>query len=265
MCSSVFFYDFSTTWLLSWTPIGFLPRTTLAYSLDTVGSLLWTTFAGLLDTDRFWRAMASREAPSGTEPVPSTSSGVTGTEAESRRSAGRHFYTDEVVNMWNLAKVIRCLGSTEQCVQFAEDKDMISTEKLCRTHRKPMHLAKSTNKTFGSWVCTKGQCKQKSKVSRTNGTFFENIHVPLVHVFYLIYAFAHKWSYNMTINEDPYKSENKQCLSRTTISDWFNYCREAVVIFKLENNENKGKIGGPGRIVQIDESKFGKRKYNKGN
>lgn len=175
----------------------------------------------------------------------------------------RHLYTEEVVQMWSLPKVVRELGTIDQCLKFAEENNMVQRQKMCRTHRTPMRLSK-TNKSFGAWVCTKGQCKQKGKICRNTGTFFENGKIDIRHVFYLIYAFAHKWTFDSARNEDPLKEEKQQCLSTSTLSDWYNYCRECVVIYQLERNEYVGKIGGPGRTVQIDESKFGKRKFNRG-
>jgi transposase-like protein len=50
-------------------------------------------------------------------------------------------------------------------------------------------------------------------------------------------------------------------ISNQTIVDWYNYCREVCVSILEKVSE---LIGGQGVVVEIDESKFGKRKYHKG-
>ena len=47
-----------------------------------------------------------------------------------------------------------------------------------------------------------------------------------------------------------------------TVTDYYNYCRE-ICCYIVENVKPR-KIGGPGLTVEIDEAKFGKRKYNRG-
>ena len=48
-------------------------------------------------------------------------------------------------------------------------------------------------------------------------------------------------------------------LSDPSICDWASFCREVLVEWCVKQ---EGKIGGEGTVVEIDESKFGKRKYN---
>ena len=43
--------------------------------------------------------------------------------------------------------------------------------------------------------------------------------------------------------------------------DWYNLYREVCSEVLIKED---AKIGGPGKTVEIDESKFGKRKYHKG-
>ena len=49
--------------------------------------------------------------------------------------------------------------------------------------------------------------------------------------------------------------------SQHTIVDWMQFCRDICVEYFVRNPM---RIGGEGRIVEIDESLFSKRKYNRG-
>ena len=50
-------------------------------------------------------------------------------------------------------------------------------------------------------------------------------------------------------------------LSENTVSDWKIYLHTRLADWLLSN---PSPLGGPGVIVEVDEAKFGKRKYNKG-
>ncbi|KAJ8941988.1 hypothetical protein NQ314_010212 [Rhamnusium bicolor] len=50
-------------------------------------------------------------------------------------------------------------------------------------------------------------------------------------------------------------------MSSTTVVDWSNFCREVCIGFIVDASEC---IRGPGIVVEIDEAKMVKRKYNRG-
>lgn len=51
-------------------------------------------------------------------------------------------------------------------------------------------------------------------------------------------------------------------MGRNTICDWASFVREILEDWCLKNSTSE--LGGPGKIVEIDEAKFGQRKYNRG-
>ena len=57
---------------------------------------------------------------------------------------------------------------------------------------------------------------------------------------------------------------NDKTLTNKTIAYWISLCKDVCLKWLNRENANLGKIGGNGHCVQIDESKFGKRKHNKG-
>lgn len=91
-------------------------------------------------------------------------------------------------------------------------------------------------------------------VSIFKGTFFDRAHlnVPQVAEFVLLY-----------LSRPPPRMqfiEREMGLSLRTITDWFSFVREVFRHWALSKSQ---QIGGHGVMVEIDEAKIGKRKYNR--
>jgi hypothetical protein len=54
--------------------------------------------------------------------------------------------------------------------------------------------------------------------------------------------------------------EEEHHFSPNTISDWGQFCKETMLVYVQGCSE---KIGGPNKTVEIDESKLGRRKYDR--
>lgn len=106
--------------------------------------------------------------------------------------------------------------------------------------------------TFSKNKQKRRQCGYE--VSIRSKTFFERSHLSICKIL----MFVLMWTEDCRL-----ELIRKTVLinSRQTAVDWNSFCREVVIFGSFQTNLI---IGGPNIIVEIDESKLGKRKYNRG-
>lgn len=100
------------------------------------------------------------------------------------------------------------------------------------------------------WRCSR---HRNEKISERRGSYFFQSNLRLTDHVKIIWSWAMKLSVDQTVVGTG--------LGNTTVIQHFQYCRD-VCSHKLANNPYK--IGGPGIIVEIDESVMAKRKYHRG-
>uniref|UniRef100_A0A0K0ER96 Transposase n=1 Tax=Strongyloides stercoralis TaxID=6248 RepID=A0A0K0ER96_STRER len=99
--------------------------------------------------------------------------------------------------------------------------------------------------------CTRRNCRKSVAVRK--GTFFAGQCLPLGEILHVAYLWLLK---------TPVAGIISQCgLSSATVCSYLKYFRQ-LVSDALE--EQDCVIGGDGIVVEIDETKMGKRKYNRG-
>lgn len=71
-------------------------------------------------------------------------------------------------------------------------------------------------------------------------------------------GFVNLWVQNVNL---AFISQQLSIISDKTLVKWSRHCREVLLNGMIRNKE---KLGGIGKYVEIDESKFGRRKYHSG-
>ena len=85
------------------------------------------------------------------------------------------------------------------------------------------------------------------------GSFFTGSHLKLHEIVEISYWWASETSVSKTIQQTVHYSR--------TIVDWYNFHRHICAQRFLDHPV---EVGGVGKVVEIDELKFGRRKYNRG-
>ncbi|KCZ81666.1 hypothetical protein H312_00844, partial [Anncaliia algerae PRA339] len=138
----------------------------------------------------------------------------------------------------------------ESTIAWLQEIRVIPSNKECISCNNYQMRLVPYKKTF-RWKCTR--CSKA--VSIFEKTIFFNTKMELPQLLDLIYF----WSRDLTQTKVKHELELN---SQKSICDWYKKLQKlSYVIMRDELND---KIGGPGHVVEIDESKFSKRKYQVG-
>jgi transposase-like protein len=160
----------------------------------------------------------------------------------------KNFTENKSIVMITIFDINEKTKTVQHSVSYALEIGLINEDKNCETCGEPLKMIRNIRKRDG-WIWRCKTCKSESSIR--NGTWFSNSRLPIRTIIMVIYFWAHKYTQKQV--------QHELGLSKHTTVNWFNYLREKCFV-----SQRNTIIGGPGKIVQIDESKFGKRKFNKG-
>ena len=169
------------------------------------------------------------------------------------------------------ADICRTLNSTTATVRWCRAKSLLPTTRDGACGCSCRIVSRQNYPEGECFRCPRKGC-QKVTSFRT-GTFFENSNLPLEKILRLLYLWStltplNKIKKELDVSCNTYmyiRSFNLSLflpqISQKTAVDWYNFVRDVCA---EHFQRHPVIIGGPGVEVEIDESKFGRRKYNRG-
>jgi hypothetical protein len=156
----------------------------------------------------------------------------------------------------NLFQMGSLFTTDNLCVLWSQQHGLLPNGRKCRSCRIPMRIDFNRH-GVGLFRYKKG-CPT---FSLATGTWFSKSKLEIRKQLALTYCFCRSFSYEQAINETSFSDLET---SPGTLCDWFSYCREVCMDALDREYENQGRIGGLGHIVELDKTKIGHRKYNRG-
>ncbi|XP_046983557.1 uncharacterized protein LOC124553697 [Schistocerca americana] len=143
------------------------------------------------------------------------------------------------------------LDDNSRLFEFLKSSGVLADKYICARCLKPMSCVKVPTKRSSDglmWRC------RKDKVWRSirKGTWFENARVTIRVIVLMTYCFC--------VRKSVLSTSLLAGVSETSVLDWFLSCREICSALV----KKRGKIGGPGVVVEVGESPFGSVKNHMG-
>jgi len=147
----------------------------------------------------------------------------------------------------SISSLFPILFDDKQCSLFLRDSGVFYNMLSCRVCGEDMR----PNNRSGEFTCRKRSCNVH--LSARVHTFFYGSHLKSCKIMHLAYLWLNRNTQTQAMNESG--------CSSNTVTAFYSHFR-SLVATTLDDED--AQIGGPGVIVEIDETKLGKRKYNRG-
>lgn len=142
-------------------------------------------------------------------------------------------------------------------LEWCMKEGMIASTHKCPKCGSQMSLKTRQDRTDGfMWFCRKKGRENAHECTKSvrDGSWFSHSHLSIVQILKMTRLWYAKAMHEYIMYEVK--------VFEHAVTDWCMFCRE--VCQEIMMNERAEKIGGFGKIVEIDESKFGKMKYGRG-
>ena len=147
-----------------------------------------------------------------------------------------------------------------ELVKFLTDLGVLAQSQICTLCGFNMRQMKQANTIF--WICTRrvdGKKCNSAKFSIRKGTFFDNSKLSIQSIVRIVWNFIHHLSAEQCKSYVAISTKTNH-----TVTEYYADCR-AICNSWIRNPKNTPKLGGFGKIVEMDESYFaGQPKYKRG-
>ena len=153
--------------------------------------------------------------------------------------------------MLSLFEVMNIVRDEEELIQWLTEFGLLAKNKKCQVCDSPLTLIKCSSMVDNRrWKCY--NCREWKDGIRKN-TFFEKSRLSLGQTVLIIYYWATDVPVRICVTH--------LGISKKTIVDYYNFLREICSAALIQDT---CMFGGPGVIVEVDETVITKRKYNRG-